>query len=146
MANLVPFRHRHMLRSDWNPWDDFMQLANMFWDRDMMPSFTMAYPAIDIEDTPEAYLVKADVPGYDKGNLEIELEGNMVTIRGNTVAEERTESQDLIHQERCVGEFRRTFALPTDIDAEKAEATFEQGVLEIRLPKASGKGRKLRIS
>ncbi|NLJ24786.1 MAG: Hsp20/alpha crystallin family protein [Firmicutes bacterium] len=146
MANLIPFRHRRMLRSDWNPWDDFMQLANMFGDRGMMPSFSMAYPAVDVEDTPEAYLVKANVPGYAKDDLEIELEGNMVTIKGNTVAEEQTQSQDLIHQERCTGEFRRTFALPTDIDAENAEATFDHGVLEIRLPKARGKGRRLTIN
>jgi len=146
MANLIPFRHRRVLRSDWSPWDDFMQLANMFCDSGMMPSSTMVYPAIDVEDTPEAYLVKANLPGYAKDNLEIELEGNMVTIKGNTVAEERSESQDLIYQERCTGEFRRTFVLPTDIDTEQAEATFDHGVLEIRLPKARGKGRRLTIN
>lgn len=146
MANLIPFGHlgHRMLRRQWSPWEDFAELANIFSDKSIMPR-DMAYPAIDVEETPEAYIVKADVPGYSKGDLEVELDGNIVTIKGNTVAEKKTDSQDLIYQERRVGEFRRAFTLPTKIDVEKAEAAFDQGVLEIRLPKAGGKGRRLMI-
>ena len=143
MANLIPFGRR-MLSRQWSPWDEFAELANMLWDKSMMPR-GMAYPAIDVEDTAEAYIVKADVPGYSKSDLEVELDGNAVTIKGNTLAEKKTDSPDLIYQERQVGEFRRTFTLPAKIDVEKATATFDHGVLEIRLPKAGGKGRRLMI-
>lgn len=144
MANLRPFRRR-MLTEQWNPWNDLMQLANMVWDKGFGPT-GFAYPAIDVEDTPDAYLVKADVPGYSKDDLGIELDGNTVTIKGNTIAEKGTDSPDLIYQERRVGEFRRTLTLPRDIDAEHAEATFNNGVLEIRLPKAGKRGRRLSIN
>ncbi|NMB45123.1 MAG: Hsp20/alpha crystallin family protein [Firmicutes bacterium] len=144
MANLIPFRRR-MLREQWNPFADFMQLANALWDEGMMPS-GLTYPNIDIGETPEAYVIKADVPGYSKGDLEIELDGNTLTIKGNNVVEEQSNSPDLIYQERRMGKFRRAFALPGDIDAEKAEAGFENGVLEIHLPKAGGRGRRLTIN
>ena len=143
MANLIPFLSSHA-EEQWNPLLISWQLANALWDEGMMPS-GLTYPNIDIGET-QAYVIKADVPGYSKGDLEIELDGNTLTIKGNNVVEEQSNSPDLIYQERRMGKFRRAFALPGDIDAEKAEAGFENGVLEIHLPKAGGRGRRLTIN
>ena len=145
MANLQPFHDRNLLGGNWDPWGDFMRLANVLRDRSGLSTFTMAYPAIDVRDTSNAYLVKADLPGYSKENVEIELEGNTITIKGNVISEEQTESKDLIHQERCRREFRRTLTLPANIDSENVKASFNNGVLEINLPKVKSKGRQVII-
>ena len=143
MANLIPFRR--MLRAHWSPWDDLMQLAGFPWDETLATG--VLYPAIDVEETADAYIVKADVPGYHKGDLEVELNGNTVTIRGKTMEAKRTEDDDnIIYQERRAGEFRRAFTMPKDISSDGAEATFHDGVLQIRLPKVEGEGRRLSIN
>lgn len=104
------------------------------------------YPAVDIEETDTEYRIKADVPGYSKDNLEIELRDNLLKISGKMEAEERIEQKGMLRQERRVGQFQRAFQLPDDIDVEGAEATFKNGVLEIKLPKTGGKrGHKLPI-
>jgi len=92
-------------------------------------------PALDIEETDDAYIVTAEVPGFDKSNLEIELAHNVLTLRGKKV---EREGRRFLRRERVrsVSEFERSVMLPADVIADKATATFDNGELTITLPKA----------
>lgn len=92
-------------------------------------------PALDIEETDDAYIVTAEVPGFDKSNVEIELANNVLTLRGKRV---KTEGRRFLRRERVqsVSEFERSIALPGDVDGERATASFTNGELVVTLPKA----------
>jgi HSP20 family protein len=93
-------------------------------------------PAVDIRETEEAYEVLADLPGFDKKNVDITLENNILTLRGERKWEGEEEKQAYRRIERAYGEFSRSFSLPTQVDAETVEAKFTDGVLTIKIPKA----------
>lgn len=93
-------------------------------------------PAVDIRETEDAYEVLADLPGFDKKNVDITLENNVLTLRGERKWESDEEKQTYRRIERAYGEFTRSFSLPTQVSAEKVEARFADGVLTITIPKA----------
>jgi len=93
-------------------------------------------PAVDIRETEEAYEVMADLPGFDKNDVEITLENNILTLRGERKWEGDEEKQSYRRIERAYGEFTRSFGLPTQVDAEKVLAKFTDGVLTVTIPKA----------
>ena len=94
-----------------------------------------AYPAVNLYETDEAYVLTAELPGLAPEDLEISLEGSTVTLRGERKAEPE-EGASVHRQERPSGVFRRAFDLPVPIDGEKVEAVHKNGVLTLRLPKA----------
>lgn len=93
------------------------------------------FPKVDIFEKDNNIYVKADLPGIDEKNLNIELEGNVLTISGTT--EESCEKKDKNYHriERCYGSFTRSFTLPDNIDVEKINAEYKKGVLSITIPK-----------
>jgi HSP20 family protein len=93
-----------------------------------------AYPALNIYSAGDALLVEAEVPGVRKEDLEILAVGNELTIKGRRPADEQ--SLTYHRRERGVGDFTRVVTLPIDVDADKIEATLQEGVLTLRLPKA----------
>ncbi len=102
-------------------------------------------PRVDIFETKEGYLLEAEMPGVGKDGLEVLLEGNELTIVGRR----RTgvEGSDLVYRESSPRDFRRTFVLDLSIDASKINATIEQGVLTVLLPKAEKvKPRRIMVS
>lgn len=94
-----------------------------------------AFPAVNLYETAEEYVLTAEVPGLSPQELEISLDGSTVTLRGERkIASEEGAS---VHRcERPAGAFRRAIDLPVPIDADKAEAVQRLGVLTLRLPKA----------
>lgn len=101
---------------------------------------------VDVFETPTHIVVKTIVAGVKKENLEIALSRDMVTIKGKREMEDEVEDQDYFHQELYWGTFARTILLPQEVDIEKAEATENQGLLTIKLPKIDkGRQTKLRI-
>lgn len=103
-------------------------------------------PQIDIKEEPDLYLVRADIPGVDPKDIEITLEGGMLTIRGERKEEIKDEKEGYRRVERFSGEFFRRFALPDTTDSEKVSAHAEKGVLEITIPKVkSGKARRIKV-
>jgi len=94
-----------------------------------------AFPALNLYETEDVYVLTAEIPGVAPADLEISLEGSTVTLRGERkVGSEETAS---VHRnERPSGAFRRAIDLPVPIDGEKVEATHRHGVLTLRLPKA----------
>ena len=92
-------------------------------------------PAIEVADTPEAVIVKAQVPGVSKDNLQVNVTDNALTLKGEVKEDKTTEDKNYHRREFHYGEFSRTIPLPTTVQAEKATAQLKDGVLEVTIPK-----------
>jgi HSP20 family protein len=91
--------------------------------------------AMDVYETDETLVVTAPVPGLKPEEVEITIVGNTLTVQGETKAEQREEKGNYIRQEVRYGSFQRSMALPVDVQADKADAVFENGMLKLTLPK-----------
>jgi HSP20 family protein len=94
------------------------------------------YLPLDIYTTKDAILIRASVPGVKPDDVEITIEGNTVKIRGETKAQQAEEGATYMLQEQHYGSFSRTIDLGMPVQAEKAEAKFENGLLTLMIPKA----------
>jgi len=122
-----------------SPFDVFNQAFNHFLrsEVDTQESTRTWAPAIDIFETSEAYVVKAELPGVRKEDVQITVENNVLSLKGERKFE-RDETKENYHRiERAYGAFARLFTLPTRVDHDHVEAKFEQGVLTITVPKAA---------
>jgi HSP20 family protein len=134
-----------------NPWRELDTLSNrlnqMFGD---FPSPTQSgswVPAVDVEETAEELLLTAELPGMTQDDIELEVENNILTLRGEK-SEIRKEGEEKKYHlwERRFGSFQRSFTLPRTVRAEGIEAEFLDGVLHVRLPKvAEAKSRRITI-
>ncbi len=98
-----------------------------------------ASPAMDVRETPEAFIIEADVPGMKKEEVHIEVADNVVTLKGERWGQREENKKDYHLAERQVGSFRRSVAIPGGFEAGKVSAKFEHGVLTITLPKPEEK-------
>ena len=94
-------------------------------------------PACDVEETKSHFLMNFDLPGVKKDEVKIELQDNTLTVSGERKREHKEEEQGRLTQERYYGAFTRSFALPSNVSADKVEANFDNGVLQIALPKVA---------
>jgi HSP20 family protein len=104
--------------------------------------------AMDIYEAGGDIVVKAEMPGMKKEEIHIDIHEKSVTISGEKKKEEKAERKDYVHLERTYGSFTRSFALPAEVQTDKARATFKDGVLELRMPKtaeAASRSRKVVI-
>jgi HSP20 family protein len=92
-------------------------------------------PPVDIHETDEALIVKAELPGFSKDDIHIDLHNNRLTLRGERKHETEVKEEQYHRRERAYGSFQRSFQLPTTIDQDKVTANFQNGILELRLPK-----------
>jgi HSP20 family protein len=124
--------------------DDFFRgfsLAPVLRDLEQAPRMR-----VDVEESDQAYILRADVPGADRENIVVNIDGNTVSIRANVEEEKTDQRGNMLRSERIVGEEFRTFTLPQEVDEARADAKIENGVLVLTLPKKSGGGgRKLNI-
>lgn len=114
------------------------------WEWPHMPELAAfdKMPRVDVIDRDNEVLVRAEVPGIDKGNLEVSVTDNTVTIKGSSSHENKEEKGDYFRREISRGSFARTVALPSDVDGSKAKASFKDGVLEITAPKVEKSKRR----
>jgi HSP20 family protein len=103
---------------------------------------------VDVSEDQGTYTVKADLPGVPKEAIHVDIDGNRVTIRAEVKREsEQKEGERLLRSERYYGEFARSFALAEEIDDERSSAAFENGVLQLTLPKkAVAAAKRLQIN
>jgi len=102
-------------------------------------------PRVNITETKDGYVLEAEMPGVNKGGLEISLEGNELTLTGRRT--EEVQGLDLLYRESTNRDFRRVFVLDPTIDAGKIEAKMDNGVLRLHLPKAEKvKPRKIQVT
>ena len=161
MANLS-IRHGEP-RQEAAVWDPFRMMDPMrAFDplrmiRDMMgidpfaglvaPSSAMFAPEIEIKETKDAYVLRADLPGVQMGDLEVTVTGNRITVSGKREEEERREDDRYFAYERSYGSFSRSFVMPEGADLDKLKAELKDGVLCIAVPKkADVQARKVEIS
>jgi HSP20 family protein len=92
-------------------------------------------PACDVEESDQGYLMSFDLPGVKKEDVKIELQENQVTVSGERKQEKKVESKGRVSQERYYGSFCRSFTLPSSVEPSKVEASYDNGVLHIAIPK-----------
>jgi HSP20 family protein len=97
----------------------------------------MSAPAVEVADTTDTVVVKAQVPGVSKEQLQITVSEGALTIKGETKEEEKKDEKNYTRREFHYGAFSRTVALPAGVEAEKATAQLKDGVLEITIPKSA---------
>lgn len=93
-------------------------------------------PVVDIEETPEAFVLRADLPGVAQKDVKVSLMGDTLTIRGSRSIEKEQKDRNWIRVERNIGTFERSFTLGTPVRADAVKASTKDGVLEIHVPKA----------
>jgi HSP20 family protein len=96
-------------------------------------------PAMDLVETAERYVLRADLPGLDDGDVNIQLEDNVLTISGERKAEREDQQEGYYRLERAFGSFSRSLTLPDGVNPDGIEAHFNRGVLEITIPKPEQK-------
>ena len=94
-----------------------------------------AAPALDVYQTANEVVVKAALPGLKPEDISVDITGEVLTIRGETRAEQEIKKEDYLYQERRYGSFSRSVALPGQLKPDKAEATLEEGILTLSIPK-----------
>jgi HSP20 family protein len=102
---------------------------------------------MDVSEDDKEYTVRAEIPGVKKDDLHIQIEGNQVVISAEVKREvEARQGEAMLHRERYTGKLYRSFALAQEIDESKAEARYNDGVLELHLPKrGNGASRELKV-
>jgi HSP20 family protein len=142
----------------WDPFRDLRSIQDRFSralsgtpgrrDRDEEMSLGAWLPPVDISEDKDKIVLTAELPGFDENQVEINMEGNVLTIRGERKFEEEKGDERNYHRvERAYGHFLRSFTLPPNVDRENIQARFRNGLLEIELPKREeAKPRQIRIS
>jgi len=96
-------------------------------------------PPMDLVETPDHYVLRADLPGLSDGDVNVQLEANVLTISGERKAEHEDQQEGYYRLERAFGPFSRSLTLPDGVDPDGVQAHFDRGVLEIRVPKPEQK-------
>ena len=141
----------------WNPMAEFAELRNAM-DRVFGENFRPVFRnggedlgrttlGMDVAETNDEFVVTAHVPGIAPEDVNIQIEDDMLTISGEFTQADKKEGEQYIRQELRYGSFKRSLRLPPTIEADKAEATFEHGVLRLMLPKKpEARSRTLKIT
>jgi HSP20 family protein len=93
-------------------------------------------PSIDVSETKDNFVVRAELPGLEAKDVNVTLSGDLLSIKGEKKKEEEEKDEHSYCAERYYGSFQRVFQLPTSVQADKVEATFDKGVLKVTIPKA----------
>jgi HSP20 family protein len=139
-----PVRELNTIQSEMN------RLFNTFFDAPAAngPSLGRRWiPAMDLVEEGDDYVLRADLPGLNEKDVNIELEDNVLTISGQRKSEKEERKEGYYRVERASGSFSRSLTLPEGVDPERVRASFDRGVLEVRIPKPEQrKPRKVTIS
>lgn len=140
------------------PWRPFRELAGFRGDmEEMMRRFLSEpfwptsrveewLPSVDIAEKDGNIVVKAELPGLEAKDIELSVSGDLLTLKGEKKREEETKEQDYYRREIYSGSFQRTFRLPDEVDSDKVDASFKNGILTITMPKTEGtKQKKIEI-
>ena len=135
-----------MVLAKWDPLKDFKSLQkridSIFEDTFMgvgeknEPLFLTPWiPAVDIYETKDEIVLKAEIPGIEKDKLNVDVKNGTLTIKGERNLEKEVKNEDYYRIERSYGSFTRAFSLPSGVDQSKVKASYKDGILEVKLPK-----------
>jgi HSP20 family protein len=151
MANLPTTRRR---TARWlSPWRDINMFDRLFPQMDLSPWFEeegegafIWAPRVDFAEQDGKYVLTAELPGIDPKDVDVEVEGNVLTIRGEKKLEREKKEEKMRISERQYGSFERTMTLPPNADPGKVTAKVDQGVLKLEIEKRpEARGRKIDI-
>lgn len=104
-------------------------------------------PAVDVYETENELVIKADLPDISEKDLDVRVENNMLTVRGERKFEQQVKEDSYLRMERAYGSFSRSFSLPNTVDTEAIQADYKNGVLTVTLPKrAESKPKQVKIN
>lgn len=139
-------------------WDPFRNLAslqeqvnrlfegNLSHERDQS-ALTAWSPSVDVYETENDLVIKADLPEVIEKDIDVRVENNMLTIRGERKLEQRVKEENYLRMERSCGFFTRSFSLPNTVNTEQIQAQYSDGVLTVTLPKrAESKPKQVKIN
>lgn len=129
----------------WGPFRELEEVERRFGDifeQSLLPAWRRLplekkgwIPAIDVFEKEDKFVVKAELPGMKEDDIDVSVVGDTLTIKGEKKTEAEVKEDEYYRCERSYGSFFRSVALPSHVDAKKIEASYEEGVLEITLPK-----------
>ncbi|QTF92446.1 Hsp20/alpha crystallin family protein [Halomonas sp. BM-2019] len=138
-----------------SPFQEFERFLEGFFDRGGVPmryrdhplwerlsGLEKGVPRVDVIERDGEVVVRAEVPGFEREELEVTVTDRSVTLKGEHREEHKEEKGDYVRSEITTGSFSRTVALPSEIDADKAEARFKNGILELVLPRQNQASRR----
>ncbi len=144
-----------MAMERWNPFQEMISLRDamerLFQESFVLPTLswglgTQAALPVDIAATENDFIVRASLPGIKPEDMRITIQGDLLTISGETKAEEERKGQQWIVREHRSGAFQRSLRLPAPVNADQAEASYENGILTLRLPKTeAAKAKQIKI-
>ena len=139
----------------WEPFAGFGDVRSVFNDlfdenfgrSSAQPSISKWYPAVDVLESKESYLIRAELPGMKREDIKVEVKDGTLVLSGERKSEKPAEGVEYRHAERVAAKFWRSFSLPETVKQDGIEATYKDGILEIRVPKAEeAKPRQIEIS
>ncbi len=130
----------------WNPLREMEAFQNRFGNFFHEPFLPMSRlndeagigrwePAVDIYDDKDKIVIKAELPGMDKKDIKVDLKDHVLTLKGERSYENEVKEDNYYHKERVFGKFQRAFRLSVNLDPEKINADFKDGVLKVEIPK-----------
>lgn len=129
-----PGRALRVVERPWGFLDDMEKMVSGLWES-WEPMATTLTPRTDIFEDKDGLVVKAELPGIKRSDLDIALEGDMLTIKAEKQKEKVDEDTTYYRCERSFGQYTRHISLPYQVDAEQVSATFKDGLLKIKLPR-----------
>ena len=150
----MSLQRRQATASLWDPFRDFQEISdrlNRYFgssasndgSQQALRGFDWT-PAVNISETPKAYVIKVDLPEVKKDEVKVTSENGVLTVEGERRQEKREEGEKFHRVESVYGRFLRRFTLPDDAQEDKIEAVFKDGALQISVPKAEAKSPKAR--
>jgi HSP20 family protein len=145
MSSLIPWRgEMDRLRSEmerlYDRFFDLRPIRRFTDDGDWMPS-------VDVSETAKEIIVNAEIPGVEAKDIDVNLAGNVLTIKGERKREHEKKEENLHRVERSYGSFYRSLSLPSEVDADKIKASYKKGVLRVTMPKTKrAAGKKVEIA
>ena len=136
-------------RGWWDPWSmltDLQRDLNTWFDESMEPANAPRYPVmglldregwppVDVIETPESFVVRAELPGQERDRISIQLQGRSLMLEGECGPNPSDVAGEVLRSECAAGKFHRTIGFPVGIEGDKVSASYRDGILEIRLPK-----------
>lgn len=143
------------MQFDLMPWREEGQLTKLRREMDrLFDRFTESWPfrtvgeagewapSLDVSETGKEVIVKAELPGLDPKEIDISIRGDMLTIRGERKKEEEKKGENYHRIERSYGTFSRSVRLPTEVDSDKVNATYKDGILKVEMAKTKAAAAK----
>jgi HSP20 family protein len=140
----------------WDPYRELSSFADRFnrtfgsmqaRERDEEVGLGAWMPPVDIAEDKEKITLTAELPGFKENEVQIQMEGNLLTLRGDRKFEEEKNGRNYHRVERSYGQFIRSFTLPNNVDRENIRARFNSGLLEVEMPKREdAKPKQIKIS